>query len=560
MYTAATALQSVPFHQGSSDHQHTQDVSISSAAYDLTDNSLMNGNSYTVIVRQHPQQAKVTFSNEKATERKPLEPCPIVELRFSDPNAHGRHLSLRAHPFYFAYASLLDSKTNREVLTTEDNRSKSLCGSVASSLYRLKDTDDVHGAFFVFPDIAARVEGTFKLEISIFEVIGTEVFKRYTTMTNSFVVYHPREYKGVLDGTSLSKCFVDQGLKIRYRKESAKSDRHVKRRLTEDTPDPETQSASAKRVFQREEKPSRVYTSYSPNTTYHASSGVSVHPKMQSAHSQQYSAPPSQHGQQTAQIPRVDSFASDSSSNYSYPPSHSRAGPQSNHFENANVPTRIYVHNPTQQHAAQYYSQNAPTHQNALFPPLTPSVSMTPAMPFPQYHETYPYRGAAPMGGPQHHRSMPSYPPAYVEEGPRTMPHQRMVHPGLTNNVYSPHGSSSHHPTNARAAPSHYDYPKLHVGNTVGPQGYIAEHERDSFSHHIPHHASEIPHYPPQARDPHYSRPSMHPLPNGNSTAPIAHSIQTESVLPSFQSVISNIHPPPSTPTSSAPKPGTMRW
>jgi hypothetical protein len=47
--------------------------------------------------------------------------------------------------------------------------SKTLAGSMVSSLHRLKDVDNKDGAFFVFGDISVKQKGRFRLRFSLFD-------------------------------------------------------------------------------------------------------------------------------------------------------------------------------------------------------------------------------------------------------------------------------------------------------------------------------------------------------------------------------------------------------
>ena len=49
-----------------------------------------------------------------------------------------------------------------------------------SSLYHLKDSENQNedAGFFVFPDLSVRTEGSYRLKLSLFEVVGC-VFTRY---------------------------------------------------------------------------------------------------------------------------------------------------------------------------------------------------------------------------------------------------------------------------------------------------------------------------------------------------------------------------------------------
>ena len=77
------------------------------------------------------------------------------------------------NPFLFAYATLLNAETNEEIPYVDDSL-HILTGSIASCVYHLKDpeNDNQFGAFFVFPDIAIRQEGRFRLRISLFKIAG----------------------------------------------------------------------------------------------------------------------------------------------------------------------------------------------------------------------------------------------------------------------------------------------------------------------------------------------------------------------------------------------------
>jgi hypothetical protein len=67
----------------------------------------------------------------------------------------------------------LDAETNEEIPYVDDSL-HILTGSIASCVYHLKDPENANqfGAFFVFPDIALRVEGLFRLKISLFQIAG----------------------------------------------------------------------------------------------------------------------------------------------------------------------------------------------------------------------------------------------------------------------------------------------------------------------------------------------------------------------------------------------------
>lgn len=100
-----------------------------------------------------------------------------------------------------------------------------LTGSLVSSIHRLKDpTEEQEGAYFVFPDISVKQEGSFKLAFSLFEMrngSGGEQHCEFVASTSSdeFVVVDHKNWTGLAQSTNLTRAFAEQGVKIRIRKE-----------------------------------------------------------------------------------------------------------------------------------------------------------------------------------------------------------------------------------------------------------------------------------------------------------------------------------------------------
>lgn len=100
------------------------------------------------------------------------------------------------NPYYFMFASLAKPDDDTELhwmkvrfdycscfyyyysLTSsppsQDGKTRCTTGSVVSSLYHLKDSenDNRDAGFFVFPDLSVRQEGSYRLKLSLFEVVG----------------------------------------------------------------------------------------------------------------------------------------------------------------------------------------------------------------------------------------------------------------------------------------------------------------------------------------------------------------------------------------------------
>ncbi|KAF2267531.1 hypothetical protein CC78DRAFT_456854 [Lojkania enalia] len=100
--------------------------------------------------------------------------------------------------------------------------SKSLAGSLVSSLHRLKDVDNKDGGFFVFGDISVKVQGSFRLHFSLFDLQKDACEVQYLGSITSDpfkAVLLPKDFKGMDESTYLSRAFSDQGVRLRLRKE-----------------------------------------------------------------------------------------------------------------------------------------------------------------------------------------------------------------------------------------------------------------------------------------------------------------------------------------------------
>lgn len=111
---------------------------------------------------------------------------------------------------------------------------RNLIGSLAASAFRLVDTEDKDGIWFVLQDLSVRTEGNFRLRFS-FVNVGAPIMNGGQPSVNQgrapvlasvfsdvFQVYSAKKFPGVCDSTPLSKCFATQGIKIPIRKEGQK--------------------------------------------------------------------------------------------------------------------------------------------------------------------------------------------------------------------------------------------------------------------------------------------------------------------------------------------------
>ncbi|KAG1105418.1 hypothetical protein G6F39_000494 [Rhizopus arrhizus] len=173
---------------------------------------------YHLTIRQQPKQSRMCGIGEKA-DRRPIDPPPIVQFQVMDPNLPPNDKTYLQNPYYFMYASLMAADLDEELHLLRDGKTRSTTGSVVSSLYHLKDIDNTDAGFFVFPDLSVRMEGSYRLKLSLFEIVGKEVFHCESIISNQFFVYSAKKFPGMEESTFLSRSFADQGLKIRIRKE-----------------------------------------------------------------------------------------------------------------------------------------------------------------------------------------------------------------------------------------------------------------------------------------------------------------------------------------------------
>ncbi|KAK5663291.1 hypothetical protein OQA88_3718 [Cercophora sp. LCS_1] len=111
---------------------------------------------------------------------------------------------------------------------------RNLIGSLAASAFRLVDTEDKDGIWFVLQDLSVRTEGNFRLRFS-FVNVGTPAASGQplinqgkapvlaSVFSDVFQVYSAKKFPGVCESTPLSKCFATQGIKIPIRKEGNKA-------------------------------------------------------------------------------------------------------------------------------------------------------------------------------------------------------------------------------------------------------------------------------------------------------------------------------------------------
>ncbi|KAI8611789.1 velvet factor [Chytriomyces sp. MP71] len=102
--------------------------------------------------------------------------------------------------------------------TSAYTKSFILMGNVTSVGYNLKDQKNEEGLFFVFPEVAIRSAGRYKLRFDLYNMpssrqIGCGILS--SIFSSEFQAYLPKDFPGTLQPTTLSKIFGRQGVDMR---------------------------------------------------------------------------------------------------------------------------------------------------------------------------------------------------------------------------------------------------------------------------------------------------------------------------------------------------------
>jgi hypothetical protein len=180
-----------------------------------------------LMVRQQPREALVLTAG-KDKNRKPVDPPPIIQLHVNH-DADPQKNFLQS-PYLFMTCTLYDQSGDNPVVDKSGNVDDSgnsmkkesvLAGCLVSSLHRLKDNENTEGAFFVFGDLSIRVQGRFRIRFTLFDLRKNEneVASLGYITSEPFSVVAQKDFRGLEESTPLSRCFADQGVRMRLRKE-----------------------------------------------------------------------------------------------------------------------------------------------------------------------------------------------------------------------------------------------------------------------------------------------------------------------------------------------------
>ncbi|KAK4147586.1 velvet factor-domain-containing protein [Dichotomopilus funicola] len=182
--------------------------------------STLGQGDFELVVRQQPKYACCgADAANTSTERKPIDPPPIVQLAVNTRKDPAR--TFLQNPYLILTARLI-RKGDEDQEEPTGPKESDLTGTLVSSLYSLKDTDNTQGGFFVFGDLSVRRVGTYRLAFILYELrlAEKECWLLSRTVSDPFVVYATKTFPGLAESTFLTRSFSDQGVRLRLRKDS----------------------------------------------------------------------------------------------------------------------------------------------------------------------------------------------------------------------------------------------------------------------------------------------------------------------------------------------------
>lgn len=121
-------------------------------------------------------------------------------------------------PYYFVTCSLLHN--DQTYASAHESLVKSgLSGTLVSSIHRLKDNNNKDGGYFIFGDVSVKLEGTYRLQFTLFEIQDGNAEHLSSIVSDAFVAHPAKNFPGMSESTFLTRTFSEQGVRLRLRKE-----------------------------------------------------------------------------------------------------------------------------------------------------------------------------------------------------------------------------------------------------------------------------------------------------------------------------------------------------
>lgn len=161
-------------------------------------------NNLFINIIQQPIHARQCSGREKI-DRRPIDPPPIIQIHGNNENDSSLFISVK----------LVDKNT---LLPIKSNKQSSvLLGNLSQTSQHIKDINNQDMTLVLFQDLSIRLEGEFKLKFELYSINEIGCIKLDTKYCDTFKVYNPKLFPGMMESTLLTRLCASQGVKIRVR-------------------------------------------------------------------------------------------------------------------------------------------------------------------------------------------------------------------------------------------------------------------------------------------------------------------------------------------------------
>lgn len=146
-------------------------------------------------------------------------------MAMQTPSFYGSHMQQTQGPLLSPHHAI---DPHASTPTPQGMFTRNLIGSLCVSAFKLTDTENNMGIWFILQDLSVRTEGVFRLKMN-FVNVGSPTSSTSPSngsapvlascFSKAFQVYSAKKFPGVIESTGLSKCFATQGIKIPIRKD-----------------------------------------------------------------------------------------------------------------------------------------------------------------------------------------------------------------------------------------------------------------------------------------------------------------------------------------------------
>ncbi|KAK9322375.1 velvet factor-domain-containing protein [Lipomyces orientalis] len=177
---------------------------------------------FKLEVAQHPVQARASGWGSRSDTRRPVDPPPVVNLYVY---LDGVDVTSCCKNTFILQATLHSAHPVAPSLTspttpTTPPQTSNLIGTTITSLNFMKQPPPGR-AYFLFPDLSVRQEGSYRLVFSVFEICeDVGAIWRAEAVSDVLTVYSPKKFPGLDVSSALTREIASQGGKVRIRREA----------------------------------------------------------------------------------------------------------------------------------------------------------------------------------------------------------------------------------------------------------------------------------------------------------------------------------------------------